>query len=98
MSKIRQKVKILVISATGLTTLSLRVSAKFTIRQGDTEYESGEGDLGMNFWDDEHCINTGGGYTEVTILVCRPYRLVIYGNLKQRHEKITVRNNNKKLS
>lgn len=38
----------------------------------------------MDFRDDEHCINTGGGYTNVTILVCRTYRLVIHRNLKQK--------------
>lgn len=35
----------------------------------------------MNFRDDEHCINTGGGYAEVIVLICRTYRLVIHRNL-----------------
>lgn len=76
--------KVLLISTAELTTLSLSVVAKFTIGQVDTEYEPREGNLGMDFGDDKHCINTSGSYTEVTILVCRTYRLVIHRNLKQK--------------
>ena len=47
----------------------------------------------MDFRDDEHCINTGGGYAEVIILICRTYRLVIHRNLKQMHKEVNVTNN-----
>lgn len=83
----------LYISTAELTTLSLRVVAKYTIGQVDTEYEPREGDLGLNFRDDEHCINTSGNYTEIPILVCRTNRLVIHRNLKQKHYVLNVRNN-----
>ena len=49
-----------------------------------TEYEPWEGYLGIDSRDDDHCINTGGGDTEVTSLVCSRYRLVIHRNLKQK--------------
>ena len=51
----------LFITSTELTTLSPGVAAKFTVGQVDTEYEPGEGDLGTDFRDDKHCIDTGGG-------------------------------------
>lgn len=74
--------KILFISTAGLTTLSLGVASKFTIGQVDTEYEPWEGDLGMDFRDDKHCLYTGGGYTEVFILVCMTHMLSIHSGLK----------------
>lgn len=67
-----------------LTTLSLCVVSKFFIRQVNTKYKSRKGDLGMNCRDDDHCINTGGGYADVTILVCRTNRFVVNSNLKQK--------------
>lgn len=76
----------LLISTVGLTTLPLGVAAKFTVGQVDTEHKPWEGNLGIDFWDEDHCINTSGGDTEVTkmILVCRAYRPVIHRNLKQK--------------
>ena len=52
---------LLICTAAGLTTLSPGVSAKFIKWQVDTEYQPWEGDLGMDFRDDEHCFNTSGG-------------------------------------
>lgn len=39
----------------------------------------------MDFRDDKHCINTSGGHTEITVLVCRIYMPVIDGNLIFKH-------------
>lgn len=74
----------LFISNAGLTTLSPGVAVKFAVGQVDAEYEAWEGDPGSDFRDDKHCVNTGGGYTEVSILVCKTYMLVIHSNLKQK--------------
>lgn len=72
------------ISTAELTTLSLGVVAKYTIGQVYTEYEPRESDLGVDLRDDEHCINTGGGYREFSSLVCKTHSLVIDINLKQK--------------